>query len=98
MTMKNLDSIIVSTPGILGGKPRLEGTRLAVETIAGWYKKGYSPEEIAEQYSHLALFQIYAALAYYHANQSAIEASLLAEESSYDSLMQEHSSLKKRAA
>jgi len=30
MTMTTLDSIIVSTPGILGGKPRL-----AVETIAG---------------------------------------------------------------
>lgn len=98
MTMQNLDSIIVSTPGILGGKPRLEGTRLAVETIAGWYKKGYSPEEIAEQYSHVALFKIYAALAYYHANQSLIEASLLAEESSYDRLVQEHSALNKRVA
>ncbi len=95
--MKNFDSTIVKTPGILGGRPRIEGTRLLVKTIAGWYKSGYSPEEIAVQYPQLALFQVYAALTYYHANQSEIEADLLAEETYYDNLMREYYSLKKVA-
>jgi uncharacterized protein (DUF433 family) len=95
--MKNLDSMIVRTPGVLGGKPRIGGTRLSVKTIAGWYKSGYSPEEIAGQYPQLALFQVYAALTYYHANQSEIEADLLAEEADYDNLMQEYYSLRKAA-
>ena len=36
-------------------------------------------EEIAEQYPHLTLAQVYAALAYYHANQPEIVAELESE-------------------
>jgi len=45
-----------------------------------WYKRGYTPEEIADQYPHLTLAQVYTALAYYHANREEIEAELAAEE------------------
>jgi len=39
-----------------------------------------SPEEIASELPHLSLAQIYAALAYYHANREQIEADIAAEE------------------
>ncbi|MCH7227992.1 DUF433 domain-containing protein [Haloferula sp. A504] len=53
-----------------------------VEVVRDHIAYGWSPEEIHWQYPHLGLAQIYAALAYYHDNRSAmdgeIEASLLA--------------------
>jgi uncharacterized protein (DUF433 family) len=94
---QDIGSIIVSTPGIVGGRPRIDGTRISVRTIVGWYKQGYSAEEITEQYEHVSLAQVYAALTYYHANQEEIEADILAEEALYDKLMQEHYAEKKSA-
>jgi len=79
-------SMIVQTPEVLGGRPRIDGTRVAVRTIAILYKQGLSPEEIAGQYRHLSLAQVYAALAYYQANQNDIEADIAAEQAEYDRL------------
>jgi uncharacterized protein (DUF433 family) len=94
---QDIGTFIVCTPGVVGGRPRINETRISVRTIVGWYKKGYSAEEIAEQYEHLTLMQIYAALTYYHANQEEIEADIAAEEKLYDKLMHEHSIEKKSA-
>lgn len=94
---QDIGILIKSTPGIVGGRPRIDGTRIAVRTIAGWYKQGYNAEEIAEQYEHISLAQVYAALTYYHANQGEIEADLAAEEALYNTLMQEHYLEKKSA-
>ena len=52
------------------------GTSVSVQRIAGWYKLGLSPEEIAENFGHLSLAQVHAALAYYHSNREEIEAYL----------------------
>ena len=87
---QEIGTFIVSTPGVVGGRPRIDGTRVSVNTIAIWYKKGYNAEEIALEIPHLSLAQVYAALAYYHANQAEIEASLKAEEETHDRLMKEH--------
>jgi hypothetical protein len=38
-----------------------------------------TPEEIADQYPHITLAHIYAALAYYHANRDEIDRELEAE-------------------
>ena len=86
----NVNSIIVKTSRVLGGRPRINGTRVSVRTIAGLYKKGFSPEEIADQYEHLTLAQIYAALAYYHANQHEIEADITKEIAEYERLEKIH--------
>ena len=56
--------------------------------IAGWYKQGWIPEEIARRLE-LNLAQVHAALAYYHANENEIEADLAAEAAEYDRLQQE---------
>jgi hypothetical protein len=47
--------------------------------MAALYRMGLSAEEIVDQYPHLTLAQVYAALAYYHANQQEIDAELAAE-------------------
>ncbi len=87
---KDIGAFIVRTPGTVGGRPRINGTRMPVQVIVGWYKKGYNAEEIAEQYDHMTLAQIYAALTYYHANQQEIDADITAEEALYDKLIQEY--------
>lgn len=46
------------------GRPIVAGTSVSVHRIAGWYKLGLSPEEIAENFGHLSLAQVHAALAY----------------------------------
>jgi len=65
--------MIVHTPGILGGKPRIKGHRIAVHRVAGWWKLGLTIEEIGERLSALAPAEIHVALAYYHLHQQEIE-------------------------
>ena len=86
--MVDIGKFIVSTPGYVGGRPRIAGTSVSVRRIVIWYKLGYSPEEIAREIG-LSLAQIHAALTYYHANQKAMEAELAAEEAESDRLEQE---------
>jgi uncharacterized protein (DUF433 family) len=86
----NIGTMITSKPGIHGGRPIIAGTGVTVMRIAGWYKLGYSPEEIVRKIDHLSLAQVHAALAYYHANQAAIDAELEEEAAEYDRLMREH--------
>ncbi|MDE0017485.1 MAG: DUF433 domain-containing protein [Candidatus Poribacteria bacterium] len=55
---------IVANPGILGGKPIVEGTRLSVEHILGLLASGMSHEEIIADYPELSEESIRAVLAY----------------------------------
>ena len=55
---------IIANPGILGGKPIVEGTRLSVEHILGLLAKGMSNEEIIADYPLLTEESIRAVLAY----------------------------------
>ena len=68
-----LGAMIVHTPGILGGKPRIKGHRVAVHRVAGWWKLGLTVEEIGERLSTLTPAEIHAALAYYHLHRQEIE-------------------------
>jgi len=72
--------LLVSSPEIRHGRPCIVGTGITVHRIALWYKLGYRPEEIARRYGHLTEAQLYAALAYYHANRDEVEAELAADE------------------
>jgi uncharacterized protein (DUF433 family) len=85
----DIGTMITSSPDIRGGRPRVAGTGVTVMRIAGWYKLGCMPEEIARKIG-LSLAQIHAALAYYHANQEAIDADLDHEAAEYDRLAREH--------
>lgn len=72
-TAVDIGTLITRTPGIHGGVPRIAGTGVTVRRIALWYKQGLNPEQIAARIGHLTLAQVYAALAYYHANREEIE-------------------------
>jgi uncharacterized protein (DUF433 family) len=89
-TATDISRLIVTTPDLCGGRPRIAGTGVSVRRIAGWYKLGLRPEEIADRVGHLTLAQIHAALAYYHANQEQIEAEIAAEQAEADRLHQQH--------
>lgn len=71
-----LESLIVCTPGVCGGRPRVRGHRVPVHRIAGWWQLGLSVEEITEQHPSLGPAEIHAALAYYHLHRSELEAFL----------------------
>jgi uncharacterized protein (DUF433 family) len=85
-TNRHRNSSIEQTPGVCGGRPCVAGTGVSVLRIAGWHKTGLSPEEIADEYGHLTLAQVHAALAYYHANRNTLEAEMAAEEVDYGRL------------
>ncbi len=82
----DIGSLITATPGIRGGRPRIAGAGVSVRTVAVCYQSGLSPEEIAHQYEGLSLAEVYAALAFYHANRPLIDADLEREEAEYDRL------------
>ena len=84
-TETDIGTLIIQTPEIRGGRPRVAGTGVTVMRIAGWHKLGHTPEEIARKIG-LSLAQIHAALAYYHANQGAIDADLEVEAAEHDRL------------
>jgi uncharacterized protein (DUF433 family) len=79
-TSTAIGSLIVRSDDIRGGRPRIAGTGVTVRRIVGWYKRGFTPEEITTEVPHLSLAQVYAALTYYHANWEEIDADMAAEE------------------
>ncbi len=64
-------------PGVCGGSPVIEGTRIPVRLIVGFVKNGImTVEDIREAYPSLTLAQIYDALSYYHDHQAEIDEEL----------------------
>ncbi len=59
---------IVTDEDVLGGEPRIEGTRIGVRHIAGKVISGeQTPAYVADQYD-TSLASVYEALSYYYAN------------------------------
>lgn len=72
VTILNIETI-VSDPNIRQGHPLLAGTHVTVsDVIASYLYRGFSPEELAVQFS-LTLGQIHAALAYYYLHKAEID-------------------------
>src|SRR5258705_4004959 len=92
-----LDAMLTGTPGVCGGRLTVAGTRVTVLQIVTLYKQGETPEEIALNFPQVNLGQVYAALAYYHANRAGIEQELAAELAEYDRLKAEHEQAAKQA-
>jgi len=88
--MNDIGALIVRDAAIREGRPRIAGTGVTVRRIVSWYQLGLTPEEIARRIGHLSLAQIYAALAYYHANREEIDADLKAEEEEAEALERSH--------
>lgn len=79
----DIGTLIVRSPDTCGDRPRIVGTRVSVQRIAVWHKRGLTPEEIRDRFGHLNLAQVHAALTYYYANRDEIEEYLAAEEADY---------------
>ena len=87
-----IDTLLSHSASICGGRIRIDGTRVTVHQVVTFYQRGLTPEEIVEQYPHINLAQIYAALAYYHANRDEIDRELEAETSDFLRLADESKS------
>lgn len=94
----DLDNFLTQTADVCGGRLRIKGTRMTAHHVVTLYKNGFAAEDIADQYPHLQLAQIYTVLAVYHANREAFEASLAAELEEAESLELEYRQLEKRSA
>ncbi len=85
-----LDAMLTSSPGVCGGRLRIDGTRVTVLQIVTLYKRGETPEEIASNFPQVSLAHVHAALAYYHSHQTEVEQELADELAEYDRLKLEH--------
>ena len=84
---------IVSTPDIAGGKPRIDGHRITVQSVVIWHDQmGYSVDEIATLYD-LSLSEIYSALAYYFDHKELIDESIRQDDAFAESLRRQSPSL-----
>lgn len=79
MLSPTIDALIEHNPKLRGGRPIIAGTGTTVRTIVGLYKLGLTAEETVTQLPHLALAQVYAALAYYHLHAEEIETDIEAD-------------------
>ncbi len=55
---------VVSTPDVLRGKPRLQGTRIPVALVLGYLAAGHGVEAILDEFPQLTREQIAACLDY----------------------------------
>ena len=64
---------IVRTPGVRGGKARIDGTRICVVDVAIAYQQAHKPEEIQTYFSSrpLTLAEVMSALAYHYDHPEA---------------------------
>lgn len=51
-------------PDVLGGKPVVKGTRIAVELVVDLLGRGYTTAQVLDQYDHLTAEDVQACLAY----------------------------------
>lgn len=81
---------IESVPGKCGGKPCIKGTRIRVWDIyVASELAGKTPAEILEDYPHINIADVHAALAYYWDNRQAIDAQMKAADDYVEQLKKE---------
>lgn len=72
----DIGSLIETIPGVNGGKPFVSGVGVSVHQLSMFFNAGESPDQIAAHYDGLTVALVYAAIAYYLANKSRIDAEL----------------------
>lgn len=77
---------VVSTPNVLGGKPRVEGTRVGVHQVGSLVREhDWSRAAVAEEFG-LTADEIDAAIEYYESNPDEMEAVAAEAEATRDRL------------
>ena len=74
-----LETSLIRTPGVCGGRLRIDGTRMTVNQIVTMHKQGLSAEEIIAQYPQRTLSEVFTVLAWYHNNKEEFDKELAAE-------------------
>lgn len=89
---------IVRTTGVVGGRPRIAGTRIRVSDVAiSHLLHGNTPERIASHvYPWLSLADVHAALAYYYDHKDEIEAQDREDEEFADRFLAAHPGIASR--
>ena len=81
---------IVLTPGVVGGRPRIVGTRIRVMDIVALHEtRRKTAGEICAAYPELGLADVYAALAFYHDNRELIDEAFSQETEAADAFKKE---------
>ncbi len=75
-----ISSLLARSPELRHDRVCIAGTGITIHRIAILSNLGHSPEEIVRKYKHLTLAGVHAALAYYHANRTEIDAEIAADE------------------
>ena len=75
------------------GVIRVGGTRVTLDTIVAAYRKGDTPEQIAQDYPSLQTADIYAVVAYYLRHQDEVAAYLERRERRADAVRREFQAL-----
>lgn len=84
-----LDTSLVRTPGVCGGRLRIDGTRMTVNQIVTMHSQGLSAAEIIAQYPQRTLSEIFTVLAWYHKNKEEFDKELAAEAAADERAQQE---------
>lgn len=79
-TEVDIGTLIVSTEGVVGGSPRIAGTRISVKHIAEDYNEGLTVQQMLELYPTIDAMGAHAAIAYYLANKAAVDQDIEDEE------------------
>lgn len=81
-SLVGIEGMIVSRSDLRGGRPHIAGTGVSVMRVAALTEEGLTVEEIVRDVfdGHLTHAQVYAALAFYHANRAAIDSDDKAQE------------------
>jgi uncharacterized protein (DUF433 family) len=72
-----------------GGVIRVAGTRVTLDTVIGAFKRGATPEEIAQDFSAVPLADVYAVIAYYLRHRAEVEGYLERRKLEHEQLRQE---------
>jgi len=84
---------ITKTPGICGGKARIEGHRIRVMDIALLHERfGLNADEIIGHYPTLTLSDVHAALAYYFDHIEEIQEEIRNEQEYVEEFRQKYAS------
>ena len=63
----------------LDGNYYVSGTRVSLDSLIHAFRRGESPETICQNFEILHLEEVYGAIAYYLANQTALDAYLVGQ-------------------
>jgi uncharacterized protein (DUF433 family) len=75
--VKTRHPYIVTMKTHCGGSPVIAGTKFPVRSVVFYIlRQGMTPEELAKEFSHLTLPQIYDAISYYYENKQSIDKEL----------------------